>query len=114
MSRTVNSDASNSRGFICGDRTLHKPRSNLEAEKCASAVFLHHPSSVTPHNYRSHLSRDAHAQMPSNSLVHVSRRDLSAVLNRLTNALKPSGFCYMSFKHGDSERIEGGDRKSVV
>ena len=42
------------------------------------------------------------------SLVHVSRQDLSAVLNRLTLALKPSGFCYMSFKYGDSERIEGG------
>ena len=42
------------------------------------------------------------------SLVHVSRRDLGAVLNRLTNALKPSGFCYMSFKYGDSERIESG------
>jgi SAM-dependent methyltransferase len=42
------------------------------------------------------------------SLVHVSRRDLNAVLKRLTNALKPSGFCYMSFKYGDSERVEGG------
>ena len=42
------------------------------------------------------------------SLVHVSRWDLSTVLSRVTNALKPSGFCYMSFKYGDSERIEGG------
>ena len=42
------------------------------------------------------------------SLVHVSRRDLGAVLTRLTNALKSTGFCYMSFKYGDSERIEGG------
>ena len=42
------------------------------------------------------------------SLVHVSRRDLSAVLNRLTTALKASGVCYMSFKYGDSERIESG------
>ena len=34
------------------------------------------------------------------------RRDLDAVLSRLTRALKPHGVCYMSFKHGDSERLE--------
>ena len=41
------------------------------------------------------------------SLVHVPRRNLDAVLNHLTTALKPPGVCYMSFKYGDSERLEG-------
>ena len=42
------------------------------------------------------------------SLLHVARRDLNAVLARLTKALKPNGVLYLSFKHGDSERIENG------
>ena len=41
------------------------------------------------------------------SLIHVPRRNLDAVLSRLRTALKPHGVCYMSFKHGDSERLEG-------
>ena len=42
------------------------------------------------------------------SLLHIPRSNLNVVLKRLTNALKPSGTCYVSFKHGDSERIEDG------
>jgi len=44
----------------------------------------------------------------SASLLHIPRSNLNVVLKRLTNALKPSGTCYVSFKHGDSERIEDG------
>ena len=42
------------------------------------------------------------------SLLHVSRRDLDAVLVRLTRALKPQGVLYLSFKYGDAERFEQG------
>jgi SAM-dependent methyltransferase len=41
------------------------------------------------------------------SLVHIARRDLNSVLARLSKALKPNGVAYMSFKHGDAERMEG-------
>jgi len=41
------------------------------------------------------------------SLVHIARRDLNSVMARLSRALKPNGVLYMSFKHGDSERMEG-------
>ncbi|MGD1097104.1 MAG: class I SAM-dependent methyltransferase [Bryobacteraceae bacterium] len=41
------------------------------------------------------------------SLVHIARQDLHSILTRLSRALKPSGVLYMSFKHGDSERMEG-------
>jgi SAM-dependent methyltransferase len=42
------------------------------------------------------------------SLLHVSRLDLPTVLNRLVRAMAPSAVLYMSFKYGDSERIENG------
>ena len=42
------------------------------------------------------------------SLLHIARQDLNDVLNRLTRALKPNGVLYLSFKHGDAERVEGG------
>ena len=42
------------------------------------------------------------------SLLHVTRRELSTVLARLARALKPNGVLYMSFKHGDGERVEDG------
>jgi hypothetical protein len=41
------------------------------------------------------------------SLVHIARRDLNAVLARLSRALKPKGVVYVSFKYGDAERMEG-------
>lgn len=42
------------------------------------------------------------------SLLHVSRQDLPATLKKLAKALKAGGVCYLSFKYGDGERIEGG------
>jgi SAM-dependent methyltransferase len=42
------------------------------------------------------------------SLLHVSRRDVDAVLIRLAKALKANGVLYVSFKYGDAERIEHG------
>jgi SAM-dependent methyltransferase len=42
------------------------------------------------------------------SLLHVSRRDLAAVLGRLNRALRTNGVLYVSFKYGDTERIERG------
>jgi SAM-dependent methyltransferase len=42
------------------------------------------------------------------SLLHVPRTDLSEVLGRLWTALKLDGVFYLSFKHGDAERIEDG------
>ncbi len=41
------------------------------------------------------------------SLVHIARRDLNFVLTRLSRALKPNGVAYLSFKYGNSERMEG-------
>jgi SAM-dependent methyltransferase len=42
------------------------------------------------------------------SLLHVSRRDQDGVLGRMTDALKLKGVLYVSFKHGDVERLEHG------
>jgi len=42
------------------------------------------------------------------SLLHIARGDLNPVLARLTKALKPNAVLYLSFKHGDSERMETG------
>ena len=44
----------------------------------------------------------------SASLLHVPRASMHAALEKLINALKPGGICYMSFKLGDRERTEGG------
>ena len=38
------------------------------------------------------------------SLLHVPKKDIHEVLQKLTKALKVSGIWYMSFKHGDTER----------
>lgn len=38
------------------------------------------------------------------SLLHVSERQLDQVLKRFSDALKPKGVWYMSFKYGNSER----------
>ena len=40
------------------------------------------------------------------SLVHVARRDLHSVFTRFSRALKPNGIIYLSFKYGDTERME--------
>jgi SAM-dependent methyltransferase len=40
------------------------------------------------------------------SLVHVARRDLHSVFSRFSRALKPNGVIYLSFQHGDTERME--------
>lgn len=42
------------------------------------------------------------------SLLHIARQDLQEILDRLTKALKPGGVLYLSFKHGDAERVENG------
>ena len=42
------------------------------------------------------------------SLLHVERSKLSAVTQIISNALKPSGILYASFKYGDTERIQDG------
>jgi SAM-dependent methyltransferase len=42
------------------------------------------------------------------SLLHVARQDLDPVLTRFTRAVKPNGIFYLSFKYGDSERMDGG------
>ncbi len=41
------------------------------------------------------------------SLLHIARRDLDSVLARFSRALKPKGVAYLSFKYGNSERMEG-------
>jgi len=41
------------------------------------------------------------------SLVHVPRQGLHSVLTRFSRALKPHGIIYLSFKYGDTERMEG-------
>ena len=42
------------------------------------------------------------------SLLHVPRRDMDDVLNRLTAALRPSGVLYASFKQGEGEEVRDG------
>ncbi len=42
------------------------------------------------------------------SLLHVPEIELPETLNKLANALKPSGVWYVSFKHGDSQREKDG------
>lgn len=42
------------------------------------------------------------------SLLHVPKVEMNLVLHRLIRALKPGGWIYLSFKHGDSERVEHG------
>lgn len=42
----------------------------------------------------------------SASLLHVPRGDIKDVINRMLKALKPGGIFYMSFKHGNEEKID--------
>jgi len=44
------------------------------------------------------------------SLLHVPLQELDESLGRLQRALKPGGICFVSFKHGNGERIEDGKR----
>lgn len=40
------------------------------------------------------------------SLLHVPKEGIEEVMQRFTDALKPSGIWYMSFKYGDTERMK--------
>lgn len=42
------------------------------------------------------------------SLLHVPTRELSSVMQKLADALKPDGVWYISFKYGDGERKQEG------
>lgn len=40
------------------------------------------------------------------SLLHCPKAEINAVMNKITQALKPNGIVYMSFKHGNGERVD--------
>lgn len=42
------------------------------------------------------------------SLLHCERDRLHEVMQKIINALKVNGVCYMSFKYGDQDRIKDG------
>ena len=42
------------------------------------------------------------------SILHLPRRELAVVLQKISDALKPNGVLYTSFKYGDFEGIRGG------
>ena len=42
------------------------------------------------------------------SLLHVPKRQMPPVLERVSAALKPGGVAYLSFKYGPAERVEQG------
>lgn len=42
------------------------------------------------------------------SLLHVLEKDMPECLHRLWQALKPGGVFYLSFKHGEGERLQQG------
>lgn len=42
------------------------------------------------------------------SLLHVPKRQMPHVLERVSAALKPGGVAYLSFKYGPAERVEQG------
>ena len=44
------------------------------------------------------------------SLLHVPRSELDDVLERIQLALRPGGVCFMSFKLGEEERLDGDRR----
>ena len=44
------------------------------------------------------------------SLLHVPSYELPAVMQKLADALKPGGVWYVSFKHGNGERVQGERR----
>ena len=41
------------------------------------------------------------------SLLHVPRKEIDDVLERIILALRPEGICYLSSKEGDGERLQG-------
>jgi len=40
------------------------------------------------------------------SLLHCPKAEMDSVINKITQALKPNGVIYMSFKHGKGERVD--------
>lgn len=44
------------------------------------------------------------------SLLHIPSSELSAVMQKLADALKPGGVWYVSFKYGNGERVQGERR----
>ena len=42
------------------------------------------------------------------SLLHVKKADMPAVMSKVSDALKPGGVLYASFKYGSEERISNG------
>ncbi len=42
------------------------------------------------------------------SLLHVSKKEIDSILNRLVRALFPNGIMYLSFKYGNYEVRQGG------
>lgn len=42
------------------------------------------------------------------SLLHVSKEDMPNILKKVSDALKPEGILYASFKYGNAERISNG------
>lgn len=42
------------------------------------------------------------------SLLHVPQSELPSVISKLSEALKPNGIWYLSFKYGDTERTKDG------
>lgn len=42
------------------------------------------------------------------SLLHVKKAEMSQVMQKVSEALKPGGILYASFKYGSSERVSGG------
>ncbi len=44
------------------------------------------------------------------SLLHCSKNEIPIVIQRIINALKPQGVCYMSFKYGTGETIDSKGR----
>ena len=42
------------------------------------------------------------------SILHLPRKELGGILHKISDALKPGGILYTSFKYGDFEGIRGG------
>ena len=42
------------------------------------------------------------------SILHLPRKELGGILQKISDALKPGGVLYSSFKYGDFEGIRGG------
>lgn len=44
------------------------------------------------------------------SLLHCSKLEMGSVMHKITQALKPNGIVYMSFKYGEGERVDERER----